>query len=143
MTATVENLEIKRLTKENRELKKYFESIAVVVAQSIAALDAEMKLPPSNERGKRIAAVCNQLEHVNDSLMHFGLKFEFKKINKIKKRWDIFKAARASEAAIPCAHCGNPSKNGMCSPCFFAGHRGTVCDKYCRTAQVENLQRHD
>lgn len=85
---------MKRLTRENREIKKYLGNVAVVIANTIFALDAAMKGPSTEQRGKTVAAACNVLEHANDSLMHFGLKYDFKKINKIKKQFDGWKAAR-------------------------------------------------
>jgi hypothetical protein len=88
--------ELREVKRENRELKKYLLSVSTVVAQSVAVLDAEMKQPSTVERGKRIAAVANMLEHANDSMMHFGLKLDFDKIKRLKKRWEIFKTERHS-----------------------------------------------
>jgi hypothetical protein len=90
------SLEMRELKRENRELKKFLLSVSTVVAQSVAVLDAEMKRHESPERGKRIAAVVNTLEHANDSMMHFGLKLNFDKIKRLKKRWEIFKFERPS-----------------------------------------------
>lgn len=33
---------------------------------------------------------------------------------------------------VPCAHCGDPSRKGLCGKCFIAGHRGVTCDQYCK-----------
>ena len=93
----LEQTELKRLRKENRELKKYLGNHAVVIADALSALDAAMKGPSTVDRGKTIAAVSNTLEYANDCLMHFGLKFDFRKMNKIKKRWDALKASRKSK----------------------------------------------
>lgn len=37
-----------------------------------------------------------------------------------------------------CNHCQQPfnaksSTDGLCMPCFIAGHRGLNCDHYCKT----------
>jgi len=84
--ATSEQMEMKRLVRENREIKKYMGNITVVIANTISALDAAMKGPSTEQRGKTIAAAISTLEYTNDSLMHFGLNYDFKKINKIKKQ---------------------------------------------------------
>jgi len=94
-----EQMELKSLRKENRELKKYLGNHAQVIADTLSALDVTMKGPSTEERGKTIAAACNMLEYANDSLMHFGLKMDFRKMNKIKKRWDVFKAERKTKKA--------------------------------------------
>jgi len=92
-----EQQELKELRKENRELKKYLGNCAAVIADTLSALDAAMKKSSTEDRGKGIAAACNVLEFANDSLMHFGLKFDFRKMNKIKKRWDALKESRRGE----------------------------------------------
>ena len=96
-------LQMRELKRENRELKKFLLSVSTVVAQSIGVLDTEMKRPESHERGERIAAVANVLEHANDSMMHFGLKLDFDKMRRLKKKWEVFKAGR------PRAGSGDPS----------------------------------
>ena len=85
---TESEMELKRLRRENRELKKYLRNIANAVAQSIAALDGAMKETESRQRGERIGAVVHALEFTNDSLMHFGLEMDFRAINKTKKQWN-------------------------------------------------------
>ena len=94
-----EQMELRTLRKQNRELKKYLSNHAAVIADTLSALDAAMKGPSTVDRGKTIAAVSNTLEYANDSLMHFGLQMDFRKMNKIKKRWDAFKASRKSKEA--------------------------------------------
>ncbi|MFA6281873.1 MAG: hypothetical protein WCY05_05175 [Candidatus Omnitrophota bacterium] len=66
-------------------MKPYLRDLALSVAKAIRLIDAEMKLPPSNERGKKIAAITNQLEFANDVALHLGLGYSFKKITKIKR----------------------------------------------------------
>lgn len=85
-TLTTEQAEIRRLTRENREIKKYFGNIVVVIANTISALDAAMKGPSTEQRGKTIAAAMSTLEFTNDSLMHFGLQYDFRKMNKVKSQ---------------------------------------------------------
>lgn len=94
VVTTAEQMEIKRLTRENREIKQYFGNIAVVIANTVSALDAAMKGPSTEQRGQTIAAAINTLDHANDSLMHFGLKYDFRKMNKIKKQLEAKRAAR-------------------------------------------------
>lgn len=89
---SAEPMEIRRLVRENREIKKYLGNVAVVVANTISALDTAMKGPSTEQRGKTIAAAISTLEYANDSLMHFGLKYDFKKINKIKKQLEAKRA---------------------------------------------------
>jgi len=95
-----EQQELKELRKENRELKKYLSNHAQIIADTLSALDATMKGPSTVERGQTIAAACNMLEYANDSLMHFGLKMDFRKMNKIKKRWDTVKAERKPKSEV-------------------------------------------
>ena len=89
---SVEQMELKRLKRENAELKKYLHNVATIVAQSIATLDVAMKGPTTPERGKTIAAVCNTLEYANDSMIVFGLKIDHRQMAKVKKRWTGIKA---------------------------------------------------
>lgn len=98
---TVEQMEIRRLTQENRELKKFLRNIAAIVAQSIATLDTVMEGPSTNERGKTVAAVCNTLEYANDSMMVFGLKVDHREMQKVKKRWIGRAARRDHEDSLP------------------------------------------
>jgi len=49
-------------------------------------IDAEMKLPSSVERGKRIAKITNFLELQNDITMRLGLDYGFKKVENLKKK---------------------------------------------------------
>lgn len=63
-------------TNENRELRearKHLRDLTSMVARAIAAIDAEMKRPASNERGARIAQITNALELENDIAKRFGL----------------------------------------------------------------------
>ena len=71
------------LRKEQGNLKKELEGLTTVVRNVIAALDAEMVKPSSAEqRGNRIAHLCNVLNFQNDQARHFGLGISFK-----SKKW--------------------------------------------------------
>jgi hypothetical protein len=66
-------------------MRQHLKDLAFAVANAIRLIDAEMKLPPSNERGKRIAQITNKLEFQNDIALHQALGYSFKKITKIKR----------------------------------------------------------
>ena len=66
-------------------MRQALKDLAYAVALAIRQIDVEMKLPPSNERGKRIAEITNQLELQNDSALHFKLGYSFKKVTAIKR----------------------------------------------------------
>lgn len=51
----------------------HLRELVATVEVAIKALDAEMKLPPSHERGQRIAKICNYLELNKDAARRFGL----------------------------------------------------------------------
>lgn len=71
MTPEQREREMKR---ELRSVRHELRSLVHVVANSVLGLDAEMKKPSDEERGKRIARICNALELAKDSARHFGLK---------------------------------------------------------------------
>ena len=73
------------MDKEARRYKKALTELTENVVMVLAALDLEMEKPPSNGRGERIALITNFLAIGNDSAMHFGLGWGFKKM-------EIFKA---------------------------------------------------
>jgi hypothetical protein len=67
------------------ETRKYRASLVAVtsaVRTFLAALDGEMKNPSTVERGKRIAALCNSLEMVNDNARYFALGIDYRKDKK-------------------------------------------------------------
>ena len=53
--------------------RKYLKELTTVVQMHLRDLDAEMQKPSDNQRGKRIAILCNALEIANDRARHFGL----------------------------------------------------------------------
>ena len=63
----------KTLLRENRNLEKHLKSLVVMTTKVIRAIDAEMDLPASTERGARIAKIMSALEMAKDSARHFGL----------------------------------------------------------------------
>ena len=65
--------------KKIRELKKYLKQLTEVVDKVIDALDGEMNMSSSADRGKRIARLINRLELANDNAKHFGLKTPIEK----------------------------------------------------------------
>ena len=55
-----------------------------MIALYLAEMDEIMKRPSTVHREKVIARMNNALEFENDSAMHFGLNYGWKKINNIK-----------------------------------------------------------
>jgi hypothetical protein len=68
--------------KEVRNLRKYLTDLTKSVKICLNAFDEEMKKPSSNERGKRIAQICNALEMENDRARYFGLGIDYRKDKK-------------------------------------------------------------
>lgn len=77
----ISQTEAKELRRRVRDLIKTLREHTICTANTIAMIDAEMKKPADNERGKRIAKILNRLEFTNDSARHFqlGEKFPLKK----------------------------------------------------------------
>jgi hypothetical protein len=61
------------IDKPAKHYKKYLTNLSRYVCLALAQLDVVMAEQESRERGKKIAAICNQLEMANDSAWHFGL----------------------------------------------------------------------
>ena len=74
--------ELSSLNKSNREMRKYLTQLTKSVRMCLEAIDIEMKLPSTNERGKRIANICNALEMMNDKARYFGLEIDYRKDKK-------------------------------------------------------------
>ena len=64
--------------REARDLKRALTTLTGAVRDYLESLDETMKLPDSNERGKRIAALANALNMANDRARYFGLKVDFR-----------------------------------------------------------------
>lgn len=59
--------------RESLKLRKSLANLVVACEQSLEALDAEMQMPSTVKRGKRIAKISNYLELEKDRAKHFGL----------------------------------------------------------------------
>jgi len=66
-------------------MRKALKDLAYAVALAIRQIDAEMNLPSTPDRGRKIASITNQLELQNDKSLHFDLGYSFKKITAIKR----------------------------------------------------------
>jgi hypothetical protein len=64
---------VRALGRENREIRKHLRVLTQAVDYFLFRLDAEMKGPSSEERGKRIAAFANGLDMQNQIAKRFGL----------------------------------------------------------------------
>jgi hypothetical protein len=66
---------------KEREYKKALKELTQFVDTFLGALDAEMKKPSTEDRGRRVAMLSNKLEMGNDHVRHFtlGEKFPLKK----------------------------------------------------------------
>lgn len=53
--------------------RKYLRELTAAVERHLSALDSEMSKPSDQERGRRVAALCNALELANDQALRFGL----------------------------------------------------------------------
>ena len=65
-------------------LKKYLIELTEFLGKYLSTMDKTMQMPSTVDRGKQIAKLINSLEHQADLAMYFGLKYSWKKINKIK-----------------------------------------------------------
>lgn len=64
--------------RELRKLRKYLTELTIAVSNHLSALDKEMRQPSDAARGKRIAALSNNLEMANDSARYFGLGIDYR-----------------------------------------------------------------
>ena len=64
--------------KETKKLKKYLKDLTVNVRMCLAAIDKEMEKPSDENRGKRIAKICNTLEMANDEARYFGIGIDYR-----------------------------------------------------------------
>jgi hypothetical protein len=60
-------------SRQLRELQGCVRGAIRTLATASEYLDATMKMPDSEARGKRIATVANAIDMAKDSLWHFGL----------------------------------------------------------------------
>jgi hypothetical protein len=66
------------LKRQVRELTRHLKDLTAGVEGFLARLDVEMQGPSTEERGRRIAALRNQLEMANDQARYFGLGVDFR-----------------------------------------------------------------
>lgn len=81
----------KQVRTELRLRTKYLRDLSTGVLEFLTMLDDHMKLDSStpearNIKGKRIAALCNSLELLNDQARHFGLGISLKTDAVLKNR---------------------------------------------------------
>lgn len=63
-----------QLYREHREMKRWLKHLVAANKVCIKAIDdAMLKMPNSEERGKRVALATGALELANDQARHFGL----------------------------------------------------------------------
>src|SRR4051812_15856474 len=77
----------KAAKRDARKFKKALDELTVAVSQHIALLDAEMDKPSDQERGRRIAKICNTLDMANDSVLHITLNQSFQSIGNRKAKF--------------------------------------------------------
>ncbi len=71
-------------TKEERRHEKHLRDLTDAILICLERLDAVMKAPESNERGKQIAVVANALDMANDQARYFGLSIDYRKDDKAR-----------------------------------------------------------
>lgn len=73
---------LRQKQREARELRGSLQALSDSVLLFLAALDQAMKGPEGEERGKRIAHLCNQLDLANDRVRFSALGVDFRKDDK-------------------------------------------------------------
>lgn len=73
-----------KMQTDTRKLKHALVTLTKEVATFLLILDREMRGPSTVERGKRIAAISNSLEMVNDKIRFFTLNEDWRKIKGAK-----------------------------------------------------------
>ena len=66
-------------TKRERELFTKLAHLCASTRTALAEIDAAMAKAPEAERGKKVAAICNALEMVNDQVRYFTLGIDYRK----------------------------------------------------------------
>lgn len=67
---------------------QYLRLLTKSVRRFLAQLDVLMCQPSTEERGRNIARLCNDLDLVNDSARHFGLNIDLKTGKEVKREND-------------------------------------------------------
>lgn len=70
--------------KEERELKRLFKVLGQNVIAFLAHMDVVMAGPSTEERGRKIARLCSDLELANDAAMRYGLSLQRKGVKLTK-----------------------------------------------------------
>lgn len=74
----------KALRAEARKLRKALEDLAATNLSFLTALGAEVKLPSTPERGRRISHLCNALDMATDRVRFFRLGVDYRTDDKSK-----------------------------------------------------------
>ena len=62
---------------DEKKYRKYLSDLTDYVGKFCIAVDNQMKLPSTVERGRMVAKLVNGLEFANDQARHFGLGIDF------------------------------------------------------------------
>lgn len=72
--------------RENRKLREQLRDLTASVQWFCARMDHLMGTEHSTvARGKKIAALMNDLQMSGDAALHFGLKYSLKRVEQVKK----------------------------------------------------------
>ena len=74
--------------RDARKYKKALSELTLSISHFLANLDCEMQKPSSNERGRIIARLTNELDMANDSVLHFTFGQSFHSISLRKSKID-------------------------------------------------------
>jgi len=74
--------EPRKLTKEERKVRKALGTLIICVRQFEVSMDELMKQPATVERGKDIAYAMNGLTLATDQALYYGLGMDFRKDRK-------------------------------------------------------------
>lgn len=67
-----------QLARDRRKFLEHLRDLSAAVTAHLEALDAEMALPSSVERGKRIAKLASALDLANDRVRYFALGVDYR-----------------------------------------------------------------
>jgi hypothetical protein len=65
-------IDLKRELTKLRKTRRCLKQLSSIVSKCLVAIDAEMALPSTPERGKKIALICNALDMANDQARCFA-----------------------------------------------------------------------
>lgn len=72
--------------KRVRDLQRDIRIAAERLIRAEAAFDRVMQMPESNQRGKYLAAIANEIQLITDGLLHFSLGWSFQKLRSHRKK---------------------------------------------------------